>query len=361
MHANEPLRGPGPSDGEDVRARVEAQSRVTGVLAGRPLEVPWRYGDGGPSAALVGVPFLLGALYMGLRWAVLGPSAMAGGFVGLLLGATFLLVAGMRGMKGYVEVNAIPFFRHARPDRPYDQLRLEAGEFVARIFDARRMTLAGVAYGALVAAAPILFDLGPGEVPLRAALVLFLFSVNFVAGVGLYGLARFVFKVWRLRELVRVTIWDRRNRSTEFIDGVRVRTALLVSGYTALSFSAVVVSDIPVEDVWVMAYFLFAASLVLGAFAMPGMFIRRRIEEEKLSALGAIDLELDAEFGRALERARDPDGPVDLARIEELLAFRSKVEGIGVWPVGWRSIRTGIGVVMMSALPILVQRVLERL
>lgn len=325
-----------------------------------PLVVHWRYGEPGPAVALVGVPVLLGAVYMGLRGWILGPSGMAGGFVGLLLGATLLLVGGMRGMKGYVEAAVLPFLHHARPGQSPEQLRRDAETFVSRIFDERRMTWAGIAYGTLVAAAPIRFGLGPSELPLRVALVLFLFSVNFVAGVGLYGLARFVLKVWRLRELVRVTIWDRRNRSTEFIDGVRVRTALLVSAYTALSFSAVVVSDIPVDDVWVIGYFLFAVSLVLGAFAIPGLFIRRRIEEEKLTALGAIDVELDAEFDRALERARRPEGPVDLSRIEELLAFRGKVEGIGVWPVGWRSVQTGIGVVLMSALPILVQRVLER-
>jgi hypothetical protein len=197
----------------------------------------------------------------------------------------------------------------------------------------------------------------PDHVALAALLWLFLFSTNYVAGMGFVGLTLLFHCLWDARNHLVVTIWRRSNESTEFVDDLRIRSAGLAAAYVGLSLTSIGFSVLPVGGL-VTTYSLFAATIILAALAVPGMVIRSRLEEARGEAMTKIDRELQDEF-KSLFDPSTADSDQHLKKIDGLLTLREKIESLAPPLLTGRSFRAALGVIVMTMLPIFVEELLK--
>lgn len=319
----------------------------------------WRHGTREGALALIGLPVLIGTVYLLVQITVFG-EARDEVFVGLLLGATYLLVQGMRLMNAYVRRRAPVFFRQMK-DRAEAESAVRAAERFVRVpFSDKWMAVGGALYGVTIASAGV-FLLRPWSehVALQALLWLFLFATNYVAGMGFVGLTLLFRSLWEARNHLVVTIWRRSNESTEFVDDLRIRSAGLAAAYVGLSLTSIGFSVLPVGGL-VTTYSLFAATIILAALAVPGMVIRSRLEEARGEAMTKIDRELQDEF-KSLFDPSTADSEQHLKKIDGLLTIREKIESLAPPVLTGRSFRAALGVIVMTTLPIFVERLLNAL
>ncbi|GEM_PF-5097739 len=320
---------------------------------GAELPDEWRLGRPAHLWQIFALTLLLGLTYVILQWLATGTVADAW-FVGLLLGATALLLQGMRGIHTLARREASELFTTA-PSPRENGLR-----FVNHIFDSKLMALSGVLYGMAVAVAVACLPVWPGQAVLHGLVVAFVFVVNVSTGAGVCGIVRFFQAIWNFRNSLHVNLWQRRTKSTHFIDRLRTRIAMIAAFYVAMAQSSVLVSVIPFEGI-VSVYAGFAAVMILAGFAMPGILVRSRLQAVKAEALLRLDAEVDGEFTRTLNAVTDIDRVPNLDRIKALLEFRDRVEQRSVWPFGWKSLRTAASVVLVTYLPVVLTWVVKNL
>jgi len=327
--------------------------------SGEAIAARWRHGSLWVKVVLVLSPVVFGMAYLIVNREALR-STHGDVFVGLLLGATYVLVEGLRLMHAYVVHRAPAFFAKAARPGEDEEAERAAQAFIRATFSDRRMLTGGLIYGLLVATAAALIARGESGSPLIEVLLwLFLFAVNYVAGMGFTGLVYLFRALWESREYLVVTVWRRSNESTRFVDDIRVRSAALAAVYVGLSLSSIVYFPSLAHSGLVTVYSLMATVVILVALIGPGMVIRSRLEDARGEAMNKVDAQLQAEFG-----ALFPAGEVEpirerLEKIDGLLALRDKIEGMAPPPLSWRTLRTAVGSVAMTVLSMILDKSLS--
>ena len=331
------------------------------VPAGEVIEafqtLRWRHGSRSATSVMVGLPLLSGTLYLLIQIREIGV-ALDDVFVGLLLGATYMLVQGMRLTHAYIRRRAPVFFRQMKDRAEAEGAVRVADRFVRETFSDKWMALGGGLYGVAIASGAV-FLLGPwpSRPWLRGLLWLFLFSVNYVAGIGFVGLTLLFRSMWRARNHLVVTIWRRSNESTRFVDDLRIRSASLAAAYVGLALTSIGFSVLPMGSL-VTTYALFAATIILAALGVPGLVVRSRLEEARGEAMTKVDVGLQQEFKSLFAASSAPESEQHLKKIDGLLTLREKIESLAPPPVNWRSLRAAMGVAAMTTLPIIVKQLL---
>jgi len=198
----------------------------------------------------------------------------------------------------------------------------------------------------------------PEDTVLQASLGLFLGSVNFVTGVAFYGLVLFLVESFRLSKLVQVGLWQSRNPSTEFLTGAVRRIGLLASVYVALCISSIVFSVLSL-NAWVMAYSVFAAVTIVAAIVAPSVPVARRIQLTKDEALNQLDEQIQQAFQRTLSQVGTFATGEAFGKRQSLLLFRERIESVSAWPFKTKSLTAAFSVVLVTALPVVLQYLLE--
>lgn len=317
-----------------------------------------RYTSVGAGAFLVSATLLTGIAYILAEWRLTGTVTDAI-FVSLLVAATASLMIGMRTLAAHLEARGIAFFAFT--------MRIEdvAGghdgfrRLWRSVFNPRRMTLAGVAYGLAVSGSPFLLDAWPESLALRVMVAIFLFTVNYATGVAFYALITFFVESIRLGPLVKVDLWHRENPSTTFFTQAARQIALLASVYVSLSLCSIIFSPLPLGGV-VYGYSAFAALTIIATLIVPIIPVGREQGRVKQEALLEIDLQIQAEYRQMMHAMKASGQPTSFDKLERILALRQKVESIETWPFKLKSILTSVGVAVISSVPVVVQVLLTR-
>jgi hypothetical protein len=335
-------------------------SESTTASSGHRIEIPWAYGSKLALILIMVVVIASGLCFIFMQKVV--PNYTSNSlFVGTLIAATWHLMSGMQRLRKYFQQNTFPFFEIAIKGESINDLHARATVFGQDIYDTPKMTLCGFAYGIVIVVLASFFvsDVLWKDSSFQYLLALFLFAVNFVTGVGFYGLVRFFILLSRIQRELNISIWHRRSKSTEFIDTLRNKIAWLAAFYVTLSITSIVFSEFPMKDM-VLVYSIFCCSVIIVAYALPGVFIRNQIEMARMTTMELLDDHLNREFNSTLNSLNDPGAKVSFDNLEGLLKLRNDIELIGMRAVSWRSFRTTIGIISLSALPPVLQYVLEK-
>lgn len=327
-----------------------------GVAREQP-EIRWRHGTVWALLLLSGSPLVVGTTYLLVERARIG-DAPDRWFVWLLLIATCLLLIGLSLMKAYVERRGPGFFDKTKyPDAAVDA-KTEVARFIRATFSDRWMLIGGLTYGLLVASG-VTFMLYPrgGDRLLAVLLWLFLFVVNYVAGMGFTGLILLFRSLWQHKDRLVVTIWRRSNESTRFVDDIRVRSATLAAAYVGLSLTSVKYSELD-WNVLVVAYSVFATVVILVALIVPDMVIRSRLEAARGEAMVKLEHELKTDFSTLLSGSSLESSQELLKKIDAMLTLRDRIEGLAPPLMGWRTMGTALGVIVMPMLPVVFDKLL---
>lgn len=347
---NEPKEGKLPSSIEKDRDTMEASRRnpttrtiYTGYLG---------------LLLVTACCFASGVVYTIVQWNDHGAIEDAV-FVSMLIGATMILMLGLRALYSYIATKGMDFYSFAL-STPDPEVALEEHRgLCASVFNSVRMTLVGFVYGLAVGSAPLLLGVWPNDLSLRLLLTVFMFFVNFATGLAFYGLVVFFFRAVRMGQMVKVDLWHIDNPSTGFLLGATRRISVLASVYVCICLSSILFSELPVSGL-VIAYSCFSGAIILASLLIPSHPVAQKLRDAKAKTLGEIEIQLNAAFQEAIENMKTSGAKVDLVRFESLLQLREKVEKIHTWPFRVKALTAGASVVFFSSIPVILQLILER-
>ena len=308
---------------------------------------------------LIGICIVIGLFYLVAQWSftkVIRDSL----FIGLLFGATLMLVQSMRSLYKFAANNSMSFFSFTLEGKEYDEVVQASTDFIRSIFNSKWMSFVGIIYGIAVGSAVFLTGVWTDQIFLRSLLFVFLFVVNFVTGIGFYGLIMFFMTAWKIGKLVKIDLWQRDNPSTVFLRRITHSTAIIASIYVCICISSILFSVFPIDSLTI-GYSVFAGVIILACFIIPEIPVRKKIVDEKRLTLMDLNNQLQLEFKKSLEEAKNMNKAIDLSKIDCLMDLRQKVGKIHVWPFGMRTLTTAVSVILVTSLPAFLQILLERL
>ena len=300
-----------------------------------------------------------GAGYLGFQQVMLG-SVKDALFVSMLIGATAVLLYGLRYIREYLVDRGIRFYHFVlSTDDPKEAYRQHA-KLCRSVLNFRRMTVSGCVYGTAAASAPYLLSLWPDSTLLLASLSAFMFVINFTTGVAFYGLIAFFVHAVRMGQMIEVDIWRVNKPSTDFLLGATRRISVLASIYAAICNTSVLFSIAPITPS-VIAFFCFSGLTILASVAIPSIPIAQKLRRAKFEAINEIEHQLHETLKESIEEAKNPDQDISTEEFESLLTMKEKIEAIHSWPFRIKSIFAGASVIFFSSIPLVVESVLRTL
>lgn len=344
---------------------IENKYQVFDAMSSVPLANPWILGSKRYTCLMMLIPVITGLLYLYGEFAS-GVSIEDWGFVVLLCSATFLLGAGMYNVKAFLASNLWSFYAsnlNAIGTEGVTKAKSDAQTAVVQTFEERKTSLiSGIFYGTVVSASVFVLEIWPSNLVVALLLASFMWSVNFVTGVSFVSLYKSMVLIWRLRDHIQISIWHRRNRSTEFVDKLRSKIAVVASGYTAVSLTSIIFSEFPSGYI-VYGYSIFAGLILVVVYVLPGICIQRRIEALNWRNKEHIDSLIHREFKIMISKYENKeDGnskKKEFDTIEALMKLRKNIDNIRAPFVSWRSARTIVYIVFTTAFPSLLSWVLS--
>ena len=199
-----------------------------------------------------------------------------------------------------------------------------------------------------------------GNTTLLILLSVFLFAINFVTGFSLYSLVTFFIYSIKLGELVKVGLWYRENRSTIFLRSIAYKVAIIGSIYISVCITSIIFAEVLTMGKLIISYCSFSAIIMINMFLIPEIPIRRKLFLEKKKALDEINYRIQKEHNSFYSKSMKKINVVDFERIDRLVLYKRRVNSLTVWPAGFKTIWTTIGVLIIFVLPVCIQYLLEK-
>lgn len=318
----------------------------------------WFYRQPRVIVLIILINIATGFLYLIQQW-ITTNDIIDSFFVGLLLGATLLLLQGIHYMHAFVLKDILSFFIPIKSEIDYKEMTQIAKEFIRSIFNNAYMTLSGCVYGLIISLAVYSLNVWQQHQSLNIFLSLFIFTINFVTGLGFYGLIVFFKKSVMLSKIIKVDLWQTENPSTVFLRKLTVRTAMLASFYICICIGSIYFSILPLGSLTI-GYSIFSGVIIVIAFILPEIPILKKVAESRSKVLAELNNQIQIEFKRAFGKDNNYDN-LDISRLETLLKFKEKIETINIWPFKIKIITTSFSVLFVTFLPVLLKVVLERI
>ena len=310
------------------------------------------------SLAMVAATIVSGVVYVSVQWSLIHEIRDAV-FVSLLIAATMILTLGMRILFAYLRQRGQQFYSFVlaaqNPEKAYEEYAV----FYGAVTNTRRMTVAGLIYGGVLASVPFVLGVWHDQLTLTALLATFLFAVNFVTGIAFYGLMTFFGRSLSMGRLIEVNLFHIENPSTGFLLGATRRISILASVYISLSLASILFSELPVGGLVIM-YALFALLMLLASLVVPSIPIIQRLNEARTNHIYEIDVQIDALFQQLLQEFKQGGVEHDLSRLNALLQLKERVQGIDIVPFRMKSLTAAISVLVFSAIPVILQVILTK-
>lgn len=322
------------------------------------IKTPSGYYSNYSIIVLNGLVIITGVIYIFFQWNITN-IIVDSLFVSMLLGATMILLLGMRIIQNYIINRGLHFYMFTMPKEEPDVGYKKYIQLCKSVFNFKKMTFVGVIYGCLVGSVPFILDIWEENMDLKILLTLFMFFVNFVTGIGFYGLTAFFYHSIKMGRLVKVDLWQVENPSTNFLLGASRRIALIASLYISICISSIIFSKIPIGNL-VIGYSIFSAIIILSCLIIPSYPIAQRMREQKIIAIQDIGEQLQQCYYETLELVKS-GSEVNFNKFEHLLQIREKIDSINSWPFKIKSLTAGLYVVFFSSIPLILQVVLEKI
>lgn len=299
---------------------------------------------------------LTGLLYLIVQW-IITQNIIDSIFVGLLFGATVILVFGFSTMAKHVTDKGLNFFLNSIDVESENEIFDKYQNYCANILHVPGMIISGLIYGLTVSLTPFLFGIWPEHFTLTLAMAIFMLAVNFVTGAALYSLVRYIQQTYRIAPLISIDLWQANSGKTDFLLGMTRKMSVLASVYIALSLTSILFSLIQV-NITVIFYGIFSGIILLSVLFVTPAPVVQKLKDEKIKMLSDLDNRIHDLLPESYDNLNSND-TLELERMKSLLDLREKIENLNVWPFKIKSVIASISVIFFSSLPIMVRIVLE--
>ncbi len=281
-------------------------------------------------------------------------------FVSMLTGATMILLFGIRYLGDFLLNKGKDFYSFVISTVDPELVYKNYDQFFLNVMNFKRMTLSGIIYGIMIGSAPYLLNVWSENSALQLLLSIFMFVVNFVTGISFYSLISFFINSVKMGKMIKVDLWQIENPSTLFLLGATRRIAILASVYIAICLTSILFSKLPVSSL-VILYSVFSGSIILLSIIIPSYPIVYKLKLAKEKNLLEIDKKLNEIFYQTIEDIKTKEAKVDLERFDSLLQLRSRIADVSIFPFRAKSISAVLSVIIFSAIPVVIQIILEKL
>lgn len=342
------------------KASEEDQSEELGGEGSEELsgiEVPVSYAGWQLRFTLLVLALLSGVGYLTLERVLTGTIGDAV-FVSMLIGATAILLYGLKYLRDYLVNRGIRFYNFVLSTENPEEVYRQHKRLCSSVLNFRWMTVAGLIYGTVIGSAPYLLSLWPANPGLQISLSTFLFVINYATGVAFYGLIVFFVHAVRMGQMIEVDIWRVNKPSTDFLLGATRRISILASIYAGLSNTSILFSVLPISPL-VISYFCFSGLTILASVVIPSLPIAQKLRRAKMEALNEIERQLHDRLKDSLRKAKDSNEKANTEELESLLTVKEKIEAVHSWPFRIKSISAGLSVILFTSIPLIVEYLLK--
>jgi len=306
---------------------------------------------------LIAPVIISGLAYVILQWSLTG-QIVDTLFVGLLFGASVILVFGIYMLGSHLIMKSPAFFLAAFEDqKKMDAAKIHA-DFLQLIFDTKKMTITGILYGLLLAGSPIVLELWSENGILLFNLSIFLFFVNFITGAALYSLVRFIEKMYRITPFIHIDLWQANSDKTDFLLGMTRKMTVIASIYISLCMISILFSKFPI-NVMILSYAAFSGLIFLTILIVTPAPVMKKLKQAKMEALTELDLRIQELFSVGSKENDQLGNSEELTKLRNLFELREKIEQMNTFPFKVKSILAALSVIFFSALPVIVRTILD--
>lgn len=276
-------------------------------------------------------------------------------FIGLLFGASFILLFGIKWIKSFFIIRLKEFVDslNIRENLFFENFNIK----LFKIFNNPITFLVGLLYGIAVAVLVFNLDIWHGEITLNILLSVFLFIVNFLTGSVIYALINLFAFLYKSSSNINIGIYDRYNKGANFITDLSKRTTIIASFYVAFSITSIYFSNLPINTL-IISYSIFAGGVILIAYIIPMIPIRNKILVKKNKAIHGLSAEIQNEFDQLIINS-NLKKEIDISRYNSLIEIRSKVSSLNTLPIGAKTFLNSLSILIVTLIPIAVQVILE--
>lgn len=282
-------------------------------------------------------------------------------FTFLAIGATAIAVFGERAIRNSQEQDALDFFLFTQSLQGDDgrfkdspAAFQQALQHLEMIWGSRKRILAGLAYAAVLTAAPFILNTWSGDVQIKWALIVFIFFVNYVAGSAIASLLSYGVSLKSLLSLVKINIWDTYNPAVSYVLGTTGRASLVAVLYVSVAMSSLSVSPFGI-NAWVLFYGAACLVCLVVSITVPYFYIVLEISKVKKGAVRSLSRVIDRTMNEGLESVIDLGSVEKLKTASHLIELRSRIETISIFPVKMRAFLSFGSVLIVSTIPVVAQ------
>ena len=338
---------------KSIRIRVKTRSQQVDP------EHPALYLSTATGLGVLAVCSVVGMAYEVVELRVTGKSA-DWLFVILLIAATAFLIAAMHAVSQFLLTASPQSFEYINT-RSSDRLGTHYLDVLKlQVYKAKNMTAAGLVYALCVSTAPLLLNVWPHIKSLRVLLCVFLFSVNFMTGVAVYGVIALALCLWRIWPSIPIDLWGRENPGTYLVFSLSRRVAIMGGFYSSVCISSTLFSKLYFGG-YLIAYSVFAAVINLVSMATPGFLSAVRASGMRRRVLYDVNARVEKEFKEIMTSCQSETGVVNLGELENLLTLRKKVRDLRSLRLSARMTGVGLSIVLIAWLPPILQVALQHL
>lgn len=297
------------------------------------------------------VSLVVGTIYVVVQW--IRRSDVADPlFVGILMANDFLIFSILKFFT--VSLRAHGRELEAGLDRYSDHLSVST--MLDAMFAVTRGGIVAVLFGSIFFLGVLLLQIAwEADSALRLLLATFLFTSNFVTGLGIFSLVKFFRIALRLRGHVRVELFDRSCPVTQFLMWASRRVVQATAFISCLAMLSLLFSVFKLDFSTVL-FSIWTVTLLSVAYLVPLIPISNRLAILKGNELRRLGLLIQEQYALLMAQSSNPSATVEMERFEVLDTLNKKISKIRVFPpVGSKSVETALFVTFLTLLPSLIE------
>lgn len=280
-------------------------------------------------------------------------------FIGMILGATVILIQGLIGITKYIDVNGITFFINMYEGLDIYEVQKNYQSDLNAIFNKKYSALFGLMFSLTFAFAIWYLKVWAEDTLLRMLFISFLIFVNFCTGTAIYALSRFFKICYNWSSNIKIEFWQKETETIIFIRKLRNKVLTSMSVYISLCLSSILFSNIKINSLFFL-YTFFSVILVSLAYFIPEIPIKTKTSKIKDKMIRDINHQVSVEYKNAFDIAKESGNEIDLTRLNALFDMKDKIEQVAISKINKTNLVSLLSFIFITALPVFVQILLER-
>jgi len=297
-----------------------------------------------------------GVLYVIYQWYFLS-DIVDTLFIGLLFSASILLVIGISRIGNQLNRSGDSLYINIENRADDDYLTTSKNIVFEQIINSPLIIISGLVYGSIIATAPYILNAWPNNLTLLVSLSVFLFFVNTLTGMGLYGIFRFIMFTHDISGKIQIELWQANSKVTDYLLSAIRNLSLLSSAYIAISMISIIFSVFTFGTI-VLSYAVFSGMVLVLVVIVTPRPIVKTLRKAKLISLNEIDARIELLYKKF--QSEEESFQTDIVdRLKNLLELREKIENMNIVPYRVKSIITVLTIIILSILPVIIEVLLN--